>query len=666
MKFEFDPSLIDRMGIEMYDSPTRVIAEMISNSWDANAQIVHIILPDGKIDKKSVIRIVDDGFGMSKEDVQKKFVQIGLDKRKGGEKTPEKNRPLMGKKGIGKFACFGVCDIVEIFTIKEGRCFGFLMDINEMHKCKSLKDYDIEILFDDVVDKIPTKTEEVMYKDKNTGKPKGTVLTLKNLRDVQRSPGVNTLLESLATRFRLAPDFQIHVNEKPVKEINIKNQRVLEINETLEKKIELENEKKVIVKPGIVKGFIALAESPLKFPWGVSIFAKGRTVELNTDFNISKGFTGQIYTAYLHGELEAEWIDAKERDIISTDRGGIRWETYEGKALEKWGQEKIRKICGMHAKETGIKKIKTWELKPKFSNRLMRFAPQYRREVEKSIKVVIEKAVGTPMEKHIDFMIDLFLLAFENRDILILLMKFHETGIEDMKEFSKLLDEWSVVELTHLAQIVKGRLDLIGMLKQYYESKETPESAMQELLETYPWLIDPTFDILTANKELTKTLNEMCIKDMKKELKVDKLTEEQLRKKPDFVCLGALGKCIVIEIKKPKLKAEIKSVRQLEDYHRYVCKELGKNAPEITGLLIAGEFNDDAKHQIAINQAISSTRYKDLWRQARNLHKEFLDILEKKRDEAGDILYALPKKKGKKLKKKQMKISIAKKAKSKK
>jgi hypothetical protein len=650
MKFDFDPSLIDRMGIEMYDSPTRVIAEMISNSWDADADKVHISLPDGKIDEKSVIRIVDDGFGMSKEDVQKKFVQIGLDKRKSGERSPIKNRPLMGKKGIGKFACFGVCDIAEVFTVREGRCFGFSMDINEMHKCTSLKDYEIEILFDDVADKMPKEIEGVMYIDKDTGKPKGTVLTLKNLRDVQRNPGVNTLLESLAMRFRLVPDFQIYVNETPVKEIKIKNQKVLQIDELVEKEIELENGKKIIVKPGTVKGFIALAKDTVRFPWGVSIFVKGRTVELNTDFNISKGFTGQIYTAYLHGELEAEWIDAKERDIISTDRGGIRWDTIEGKALEKWGQEKIRKICEMHAKETGIKKIKTWELKPQFSSRLMRFAPEYRREVERSIKLVIERAVGTPMEKHIDFMIDLFLLAFENRDILILLKKFHETGIDNIKEFSKLLDEWSIVELTHLAQVIKGRLELVDMLKDYYENPGTPEKTMQGLLETYPWLINPTYDILSANEVLSKTLNEMCIEELKKEHKVEKLTDEQLRKRPDYVCLGALGKWIVIEIKKPRMKADIKAVSQLERYLRYICRELSKKPPDVTGLLIAHDFNEEAQLQIDNNTAISGTRYKDLWRQARNLHKEFLDILEKKKDEASKVIFV--KKDSKKSKKK--------------
>jgi hypothetical protein len=654
MKFDFDPSLIDRMAIEMYDSPTRVIAEMISNSWDADAEKVHILLPDGKIDEKSVIRIADDGFGMSKEDVQKKFVQIGLDKRKSGERTPIKNRPLMGKKGIGKFACLGVCDTAEVFTVKKGSCFGFSMDINEMHKCKSLKDYEIEILFDDFVDKMPKEIEEVMYKDKGTGKPKGTVLTLKNLKDVQRTPGVNTLLESLAMRFRLVPDFQIYVNETPVKEIKIKNQRVLEINEIVEKEIELENGKKIFVKPGIVKGFIALAKDTLKFPWGVSIFVKGRTVELNADFNISKGFTGQIYTAYLHGELEAEWIDAKERDIISTDRGGIRWETNEGKALEKWGQEKIRKICEMHAKETGIKKIKTWELKPQFSSRLMRFAPEYRREVERSIKLVIERAVGTPMEKHIDFMIDLFLLAFENRDILILLKKFHETGIDNIKEFSKLLDEWSIVELTHLAQVIKGRLELVDMLKDYYENPETPEKTMQGLLETYPWLINPTYDILSANEELSRALNEMCIEELKKEHRVKQLTDEELRKRPDYVCLGALGKWIVIEIKKPRMRANIEAVSQLERYLRYICKELRKKPPDVTGLLIAHDFAEEAQLQIENNAAISGTRYKDLWRQARNLHKEFLDILEKKKDEAGKVIFV--KKDSKESKKKMGKI----------
>jgi hypothetical protein len=231
-----------------------------------------------------------------------------------------------------------------------------------------------------------------------------------------------------------------------------------------------------------------------------------------------------------------------------------------------------------------------------------------------------------------------------------LLKKFHETGIDNIKEFSKLLDEWSIVELTHLAQVIKGRLELVDMLKDYYENPGTPEKTMQGLLETYPWLINPTYDILSANEVLSKTLNEMCIEELKKEHKVEKLTDEQLRKRPDYVCLGALGKWIVIEIKKPRMKADIKAVSQLERYLRYICRELSKKPPDVTGLLIAHDFNEEAQLQIDNNTAISGTRYKDLWRQARNLHKEFLDILEKKKDEASKVIFV--KKDSKKSKKK--------------
>ncbi len=645
MKFDFDPNLIDRLGLEMYDNPTRAISELVSNSWDADATVVHIELPTDKINKESVIRVIDDGFGMSKDDVENKFVQIGMNKRIRGEKTPG-GRPIKGRKGIGKFAGFGIADVLEIYTVKNGRCFGFSINLNKIRKYKSLKDYDIDILFDNDAEKVPKHIK--ILQDKKTGKPTGTSLTLKKLRTVERSPNPDRLRESLAMGFRLPPDFKIYVNGTSAKKIEIENQRVIKINEIVKEEIVLENGKKIKVEAGRVKGFIALAKDTVKFSWGVSIIAKGRTVELNTDFNISKGFTGQIYTAYLYGEIEAEWLDRKDKDLIATDRGGIRWDTEKCKALETWGQEKIKAICKEHAKAVGTKKIREWELQPRFTSRIMRFAPQHRQEIEKSIKVIIEKATGTQMEKTIDLMIDLFLLAFENRDVFLLLKKLHETGIKDIKEFSELLEEWSLVEITHVCQVVKGRLELIGMLKDYYESSKTPEKTMQELLETYPWLIHPIYDIIKADKALSETLNEMCKKYFEKEVKAGRLTKEELRKRPDFVCLGALGTYVVVEIKKPKLKAGIKEVQQLEEYVVYVCKYLDKTPPDITGFLIAHDFNEDAKILINQSQSLNRITYKDLWRQAKNLHEEFLKILEKKKDESSKIVYGPLKKKGKK------------------
>ncbi len=98
----FHGRIIDHLGIQMYQSPTAAIAEMVSNSWDADATEVKITLPTH--DDFS-ITIQDNGIGMTLEECQNKFLTVGYDKRKNNAKTLSRDlkRPLMGRKGIGKF-----------------------------------------------------------------------------------------------------------------------------------------------------------------------------------------------------------------------------------------------------------------------------------------------------------------------------------------------------------------------------------------------------------------------------------------------------------------------------------------------------------------------------------------------------------------------------------
>lgn len=632
LNFEFSPNLVDHLGLKMYDSPIRSIAELIANSWDADAENVFVELPTDQISDQSIIAIRDDGIGMKKEEIKTKFLNIGLNRREESEVSPKK-RELMGKKGIGKFAGFGIADILEIHTVheSENKIFSFKIDLKEMHKYKSLIDYEIEILIDDEIEKLRDEKLEVIT-NKKSGKIQGTTMILKHLRDVHRCPNVETFKTGITKRFRTGPDFQIFVNEEPVSDVKIENRRELIIDEDIEEEIELDNGEKKTVNPGHINGVIALSDKPLHYEPGILIYTRGRSVE-TTKFNLSRGYTGQIYTAYLHGEIQAEWLDTSEKDLIRTDRGGIRWETDEGKAFEIWGQKKIKEICSEEADRIKEEKLK-WEERPEFRNRYLKLTPPYRKESKRIIETVIQKMVGTETEEFIDPMINLLLLAFENRDVFLIIKALNESDVKDLKKFSIVLQDWSIVELTHMVQVVEARLELIDKLEEYIKNPATLEfPTMQKFLEEYPWLLNPMYDVLAANRGLSETLNKMALEYLKKKCG-GKLTEEELRKKPDFICMGALGKYIIIEIKRPMEKVGVEEIRQLEDYWLYVCKELDMTSPEVTGLFIAHDFNEDAKRIVTDHRALSALKYNDLWRQAHNLHKDFLDVLRKRREKA--------------------------------
>src|SRR5262249_27867108 len=91
------------------------------------------------------IVVADTGCGMSRDDLETKFLVAGRRRRDldGKQRTEGKQRLIMGRKGLGKLAGFGVAKRVEVVSRKAG----------EQHATK------ITLLYDELVAK--NTTEEV-------------------------------------------------------------------------------------------------------------------------------------------------------------------------------------------------------------------------------------------------------------------------------------------------------------------------------------------------------------------------------------------------------------------------------------------------------------------------------------------------------------------------
>ena len=118
---------IDKLGIQMYDRVSAVLAELIANAYDADAEKVRITLPfgqylarqvQGRIEDQGLeIEIEDNGSGMTAHEVNEFYLNVGYDRRKQRtDRTPKHNRRVMGRKGIGKLAPFGICHEVEVIS----------------------------------------------------------------------------------------------------------------------------------------------------------------------------------------------------------------------------------------------------------------------------------------------------------------------------------------------------------------------------------------------------------------------------------------------------------------------------------------------------------------------------------------------------------------------
>jgi hypothetical protein len=88
----------------LYSSPHKAIEELVSNSFDAGARNVQVILPPDLNDDHATIAVIDDGTGMDEKGLREHWL-IGVSNKRNLLRLP-RERKQIGKFGIGKLATY--------------------------------------------------------------------------------------------------------------------------------------------------------------------------------------------------------------------------------------------------------------------------------------------------------------------------------------------------------------------------------------------------------------------------------------------------------------------------------------------------------------------------------------------------------------------------------
>ncbi|WP_285023216.1 ATP-binding protein [Lactococcus garvieae] len=102
LEIKYDPQVIKLLGNQLYHQFPAVLNELLTNSYDAGAEKVEILLDK----EKNEFTISDDGSGMSYDDLQNKYLVIGRNRREEGDNP---KRPATGKKRGRKARTFWNC-----------------------------------------------------------------------------------------------------------------------------------------------------------------------------------------------------------------------------------------------------------------------------------------------------------------------------------------------------------------------------------------------------------------------------------------------------------------------------------------------------------------------------------------------------------------------------
>ena len=100
LNFTVDAKLLQELGERLVGKPSVALAELVKNSYDADAHIVEI----GFYPERDEIRVTDDGHGMTFEDFENFWMRVGTTHKDEKRVSPYLGREMTGSKGVGRLA----------------------------------------------------------------------------------------------------------------------------------------------------------------------------------------------------------------------------------------------------------------------------------------------------------------------------------------------------------------------------------------------------------------------------------------------------------------------------------------------------------------------------------------------------------------------------------
>ena len=537
LKFQVAPHIVEDLGLNLYTSLPRVLAEFVANAHDADSEYADIqldfdaikaarkeisdqfkresglaketettIAPLGSrlLPAKLTIVVEDAGHGMRREDLRTKFLIAGRRRRQeaGTTKalTEEKRRPLMGRKGLGKLAGFGVAKRVDVVTQASG----------ESHATKVSLDYDELIKSREVLDvAIP---EERLEDGGGFPAGRGTRVTLSCLLHDPVKSRPDTIARELAEHFEFVDpeDFEIRINGQPVEPLKRdhsfawpKPER--NINELIQHALDTD-------------------EGPVSFSYrlrftsdrnalpaekrGVRVYSSHRLAAMPSLLDADTNMHGFRMTDYLDGVVNAPFIDLRETDYIATDRQSLRWDAPLLSPLKEFLSVQIKEACKQyqHFRDERIKTTVREDIFTReaigrhtdFSHRERRLANRIASAIASSSK----RGVDDPSYK------DTLPLLLDGLGHGKLLNAITRLSQEDHPNLDRLTVEVAKLTRDEFEQFVarvRTRIKAIETLKKIVEAAHFKasqnEKEIQLLFEGAPWLVDPTYtQFLTANQ----------------------------------------------------------------------------------------------------------------------------------------------------------------------
>ena len=487
-----DLNVLNHLGINLYSNIPAVLSEIVANSWDADAETVHV---DFGEDRTTII-ITDDGIGMNVEDINQKFLLVGYSKRENNNVLSVRHqRPYMGRKGIGKLSMFSIAKTIDVITRKDGQLNAFRMNVDAITRAISGEGnrYNPEPM--DVA-------EDSLSSD-------GTKIILRDLKRNISSATPEFIRKRIARRFSIIGaeyQFRVFVNDS---EVNIEDRDYYtklnyiwyygnesavfaEYATAAEKKILRENKITVNGVEYAVRGWIGTVEN--------SGSLKDNDDSLNKIVIIVRGKVGQenildqyseggLYSKYLIGEIHADFFDADDQeDMATSSRQEYKRDDERFVALKEFVYRELKRIQSdwtEYRTESGVKNAR--QLNPLIG--------QWYDSLPTDDKKAAKKLLGKVNQIIVDdrkraTVLRYGLLAFEKLRYSHQLSLLDNLDAGSIESLGAVITGFDDLEATLYYQIVRDRVEIIKYFNALVDD-DALEKAVQKYLFDHLWLLDP-------------------------------------------------------------------------------------------------------------------------------------------------------------------------------
>lgn len=691
---------VDKLGVKLYDRVSAVIAELVANGYDADATEVTIEAPMGAMlaslsqgqvtDSGYTIKVSDNGCGMPPEVVNEFYLKVGGERRKDpqrGDRSKKFKRRVMGRKGVGKLAPFGICNTIEV--ISSG---GEVVDGVDQHgqPAKGYKTAHFTMTRSDILsDSDAPYAPTVGVLDDTVQPASGSTFIMTDFMRRQ-VPDMASFSRQLAQRFGMATaNWKIRLVDGSLAQgtdgrdqvvgdfvIDTMPNTKLTLAGPTTEAVDLSERSKFTAlgddgKPMAgaeagftfsdgrfypVTGWVAYAKESYRdeLMAGIRIYCRGKIAAQTAVFNRKSGFTGEYNVrSYLVGELHADWLDEGE-DLIQTDRRDILWSDELGQAFELWGQ-RIVELIGTQAREPLKKKV--WEEfleTGDVQNKVDAAYPGERWKPVRDTTMRLARLMGERLRpgeakdpEHVDSLVQLSLMLGPHVQLDEALKEAASEDRAPIAVMATILRTARVAELSSYGMIAEKRVQVIERIMELKDDGASLEQALQDSIEQAPWLINPLWSPITANQSLS-TLKAEFEKFFEKEtgtvIKLNNFDDAAKTKRPDFVLSADDFGLQIIEIKKPDHKLKNDEWDRIQVYIENMDKFLGLPGHEefkriykgFTVTLVCDEIGLTGAQAKAFDaykrdRDVEHITWTAFLRRTQHMHKEFLAEADRQR-----------------------------------